>query len=130
MEEFNYKIYSAGPMDHFDGYVHVSDISQMFESFIRQCPRSDKTFNDLWHIVLHKLYWAWTKSGKIDLVLRQPDFWVRMISLEDHVQEIFVVFKADNNGTVYAVVDNVFDQKDNVKNNLYHEFGGDWEEVK
>lgn len=125
-----YCVYSSGPMDHFDGYVHVSDITEHFERFIKNNPRSNFTFDDLWHQALNKLYWAWTKCKYIDLNLRQPDFWIRMIRDGVDTEELFVIFKADNNGTMYAVVNKCFDHHDNVKKYLFHEFENEWELVK
>jgi len=125
-----YVIYTAGPIDHFDDYVHVSDITQELENFIIVNPRSTKTFHELWNIVLDKIYWAWTKAGNIDLDLRQPDFWIRIVREENDVKEIFVIFKADNNGQMYAIVDNCFDCDDNIKENLLHEFGDEWEKLE
>ncbi len=128
-QDLDYKVYWSGPIDHFEGYIHVSDISEEFERFIIQHPRCNYTFENLWYIVLNKLYWAWTKNKNIDLELRQSDFWIRIVNNDSVIQEIFLIFKADNNGTVYAIVENRWGHKEFIEKNLFHEFDSDWYEL-
>ena len=128
-QDLKYKVYWSDPMDYFEGYVHVSDISKTFETFIIQHPRSNYTFEKLWDIVLNKLYWAWTKSKNIDLKLRQSDFWIRIISDGSNIQEVILIFKSDNNGTVYAIIDNIWGHREFIEEHLFHEFGMDWYEL-
>ncbi len=121
----DYLVYSSCPMDYFEGYVHVSDISEHLERYIIENPRGDETFSGMWGIILRKLYWAWTKCTYIDLKLRQPDFWIRRIGNDYPLDDIAVIFKADNNGTIYAIMKNTC-ITDKLMEHMYHEFQGDW----
>ena len=123
-----YLVYSSCPMDYFEGYIHVSDISNRLETYIKENPRHSDTFDSMWRTILNKLYWAWTKCKYIDLNLRQPDFWIRLIGeCQYPLYDIAVVFKADNNGTVYAVMLNTLGTHKLVETYLYHEFECEWE---
>lgn len=123
----NYDVYTAGPMDYFQGYVHISRISDHIKDHIRNYPMNDRTFHEIWNSILSKLYWAWTKCPGLDLELRSPDFWVRFVDDENSLNDFALVFKCDNNGTMIAIVNKMFDVERFVQDHLIHDFGCVWE---
>jgi hypothetical protein len=107
-------------------FNHISQLSDHMEDFIRDNPRSNFTFNEVWRELVDKIYFAFTHK-EIDFPLRSNDLWYGFCANKQMDSfRILLAFKVNNNGTTYLIAD--ADMGDKIK--LKTEYGDEWELVK
>jgi len=127
MHDYNFCLFTSGPIDHWDDFTHLSKVHEKVLKFFKDNPYHDYTYHAIWSGIMKKIHWAWCVCKSVDRHVRSFDVWVDL-NLYEEAFEVSILFKSDNNGTVNLIIDNSYDINERVKL-IRHEFGGEWEFV-